>query len=92
MSTCSGIYKWAGGGDPPQSRPQCSRAQHAELINRCGAALYKARENAYDWYCKQCKAWGREPEPEQTWFAHANAVTVRMRTEKKGKLCQLKKA
>jgi hypothetical protein len=43
--------------------------------------LFDARKGAYAWYCKECRAWGREPEPEQLWFAHANAQCARLLKE-----------
>ena len=80
MGACSGIYGWAGGRkSPPQKPPECTKAKHAEMINRSGRILFEARREAYKWYAQECRAWGREPEPEQTWFSHANAVAVRLR-------------
>lgn len=81
MASCSSVYGWAGGHNPPAKTPECSKAKHAELVNMSGAMMYEARVKAYAWYCKECRAWGREPEPEQLWFAHANAQCARLLKE-----------
>lgn len=81
MGACSSIYGWAGGHNPPAKSPECPRRKHAELINRSGRQLFEARNDAYREYCRECAAWGREPEDEQTWFSHANAAATRLRRD-----------
>ena len=77
MGACSGIYGWQGGKNPPVPTPECSRAQHAKLVESSGKMLFDARKAAYAWYCKECRAWGREPDPEENWFMHAKGAYCR---------------
>jgi len=85
MAGCSSIYGWQGGSKSPSpAKPECSRAQHAKLVETSGRMLFDARKAAYAWYCKECRAWGREPAPEENWFMHAKAAYCRFqRGEKK---------
>jgi len=78
VASVSGIYGWQGGRNPPVKQPECSKAKHAELLKRSGRELFKARRDAYARYCRECRAWGREPMDEKGWFMYANAETVRL--------------
>lgn len=77
MATTSSVYGWAGGRQKPPSRPECSRATHAKLIETCGKMMSDARKGAYAYYRKECAAWGREPMGEARWFQDANAACAR---------------
>lgn len=78
MGKCSGIYSWQGGGEKAPARPECSKATHAKIVNATGMMLFDARKKAYAYYCKECKAWGRDPMDEQLWFQNAKAVYARL--------------
>ena len=77
MATTSSVYGWAGGRRKPPPRPECSRATHAKLIEACGKIMSDARLKAYEYYRRECAAWGREPMDETVWFQHANAACAR---------------
>jgi hypothetical protein len=48
------------------------------LINRSGQMLFDARKAAYEWYCKECRAWGGDPADEENWFMHAKMEYCRL--------------
>ena len=77
MATTSSVYDWAGGRQKPPSRPECSRAVHAKLIEACGKMMSDTRVKAYAYYRKECVAWGRQPMDEARWFQDANAACAR---------------
>ena len=84
MARCSSIYGWQGGAPEPRpERPECSKKTHAALIEGSGRVLVNARRAAYAWYCKECRAWGREPAPEENWFMHAKAAYCRLQRGEK---------
>lgn len=86
MRGTSSIYEWQGGTSAkPPIRPECSKKTHARLIEGSGRMLFDARKAAYAWYCKECRAWGREPAPEEKWFMHANAAYCRLQRGEKVK-------
>lgn len=78
MGACSSVYGWQGGANPPAPRPECSKKQHAKLIEASGKMLFDARKTAYALYSKECRAWGREPSDEESWFMHAKAAYCRL--------------
>jgi len=83
MSGISSIYGWQGGRREQVARPECTKAQHAKLIEESGRILFDARGQAYERYCRECRAWGKEPADEQNWFMHAKMAYCRlMRGEK----------
>ena len=84
MSGCSALYGWQGRAQAKTAAPDCSRAKHAELINKCGKMMYNARRQAYAWYSKECRAWGREPLSEPDWFKYANGQCGRLLQKQKG--------
>ena len=86
MRGTSSIYGWQGGTpQSPPERPDCSKKTHAKLIEGSGRMLFDARKAAYAWYCKECRAWGREPAPEENWFMHAKAAYCRLQRGEKAK-------
>jgi hypothetical protein len=79
MKGVSSIYEWRGGPSVPRhERPECSKKTHAALIEGSGRMLFDARKAAYEWYCKECRAWGRDPASEDNWFMHAKAAYCRL--------------
>ena len=77
MANCSAIYGWQGGTSPKQKKPECSRATHANLIEKSGKMMADARRAAYATYAHECRAWGREPMSSTEWFKYANAACMR---------------
>jgi len=91
MSGTSSIYGWQGGRSEPVARPECSKAQHAKLIEESGKILFDARARAYERYCRECRAWGREPADEQNWFMHAKMAYCRLMRGEKNKSAMAEK-
>ena len=84
MARCSSIYGWQGRSKVQrQEIPECTKKTHASLIEKSGMMLSDARKAAYAWYCKECRAWGREPAPEDNWFMHAKAAYCRIQRGEK---------
>lgn len=78
MASCSCIYGWQGGRSDPPPKPEMSKRMRATLINQSGKMLVDARKAAYEWYCKECRAWGGEPADEENWFMHAKMEYCRL--------------